>query len=74
MIVPPQVSTFAINAVQKRPTVVTDENGKDRIEVREILPITVAFDHRALDYGDCVPFFERLDEIFSNASLLQSWK
>ena len=74
VIVPPQVTTFAINAVQKRPVVVTDENGNDSIEIRKILPITIAFDHRALDYGDCVPFFERLDEIFSNASVIQSWK
>ena len=74
VIVPPQVTTFAINAVQKRPTVVTDENGNDKIEIRYILPLTVAFDHRALDYGDCVPFFEKLDEIFSNASVIQSWK
>ena len=73
-IIPPQVAAFGINAVQKRPIVVTDENGNDAIEVRKILPITIAFDHRALDYGDCVPFCERLDEIFSNASVIQSWK
>ncbi len=65
-IIPPQVSAFAVNAVQKKPVVTEDEFGNDKIEIRKILPITIAIDHRALDYGDCVPFFEKLDEVFSN--------
>ena len=71
---PPQTTAFAINAAQKRPTVVTDENGNDKIEIRLILPITIAIDHRALDYGDVVPFMRKLDEIFDNPSIIQSWK
>ena len=54
--------------------VAVDENGNEIIEIRAILPITVAIDHRALDYGDCVPFFEKLDEIFQNPAVIQSWK
>ncbi|MGN0522575.1 MAG: 2-oxo acid dehydrogenase subunit E2, partial [Eubacterium sp.] len=73
-IIPPQTTAFAINAAQKRPTVVTDENGNDKIESRLILPITIAIDHRALDYGDVVPFMKRLDEIFDNPSVIQEWK
>lgn len=73
-IIPPQTTAFAINATQKRPVVVTDENGKESIEIRSILPITIAIDHRSLDYGDCIPFFRRLDEIFENPSVIQSWK
>ena len=60
--------------MQKRPVVAVDENGNEIIEIRAILPITVAIDHRALDYGDCVPFFEKLDEIFQNPAVIQSWK
>ena len=73
-IIPPQTTAIAINAAQKRPTVVTDENGEDRIESRLILPLTVAIDHKALDYGDIVPFFRKLDEIFENPSVIQEWK
>lgn len=73
-IIPPQTTAFAINAAQKRPVVVTDENGKDTIQTRLIMPITIAIDHRALDYGDVVPFMRRLDEIFDNPSVIQSWK
>ena len=38
------------------------------------MPITVAMDHRAVDYGDMVPFFEKLDEIFADPSIIHSWK
>lgn len=73
-IIPPQTTAFAIDSAQKRATVVTDENGKDSIDVRLIMPITIAIDHRALDYGDVVPFMRKLDEIFENPSVIQSWK
>lgn len=73
-IIPPQTTAFAINSSQKRATVITDENGNDKIDVRLIMPITIAIDHRALDYGDVVPFMKKLDEIFANPSIIQSWK
>ncbi len=73
-IIPPQVTAIAVNAIQKKATVVTDENGNDTIEVRQILPLTIAFDHKALDYGDILPFMNRLDEIFENPSVIHEWK
>lgn len=73
-IIPPQATAFAINAIQRRPVVKTDEDGNEKIEIRSILPVTVAIDHRVLDYGDCVPFFKKLDEIFKNPSIIQKWK
>ncbi|MCM1114478.1 MAG: 2-oxo acid dehydrogenase subunit E2 [Clostridium sp.] len=73
-IIPPQTTAIAINSAQKRPTVVTDENGNDKIETRLIMPLTIAIDHRALDYGDVVPFMRKLDEIFANPSIIQEWK
>ena len=73
-IIPPQVTAIAVNAIQKKPTVVTDENGNDTIEIRQILPLTIAFDHKALDYGDVIPFMDKLDEIFENPGVIHSWK
>ncbi len=69
-IVPPQVCAFGVGAVQKKP-VVTEE---DEIEVRQILPVCIAFDHRALDFGDIVPFMKKLDEIFANPEIIYSWR
>jgi len=41
----------------------------------EIIPpqITIAFDHRALDYGDVAPFMKCLDEIFAEPSVMKDW-
>lgn len=72
-IVPPQVAAFAVGAAQERPVVVTKENGSKDIETRLILPICIAFDHRALDFGDTVPFMQKLDEIFANPKVIRSW-
>lgn len=73
-IIPPQTTAFAINAVQKKPSVIKDENGNEKIEIRQILPISIAIDHRSLDYGDCLPFFKKLDEIFANPEVVLTWK
>ena len=73
-IIPPQVSAFALNATQKKALVRTNENGEDEIYIGYTMPITVAMDHRAVDYGDMVPFFQKLDEIFADPSIIHSWK
>ena len=49
-------------------------NLKYGIEVRHILPITIAIDHRVLYYSDVVPLMRKFDEIFANAEIIQSWK
>lgn len=71
-IVPPQVTAFGIGAVQSKPIVVNND-GKEEVAIRKVLPICIAFDHRALDFGDIIPFLERLDEIFENPSIIHSW-
>ena len=53
---------------------ITDEFGEEKIEIRSILPITIAIDHRSLDYGDVVPCLRKFDEIFDNPSVIQNWK
>ena len=69
-IVPPQVCAFGVGAVQKKPAV-TDDN---KIEIRQILPVCIAFDHRALDFGEITPFIKKLDEIFENPEIIFSWR
>ena len=72
-IVPPQVCAFSVGAILDKPVVVKDEDGLKNVEARSVLPICIAFDHRALDFGDTVPFMKRLDEIFENPSVIRSW-
>ena len=68
------MSAFAVGAVQDRPVVLTDENGNKSIEIRQVLPICMAFDHRTLDFGEAIPFMKRLDDIFENPEQIHSWK
>lgn len=72
-IIPPQVCAFGVGAVQDKPVVITDAFGGKHIEARQILPICIAFDHRALDFGDIVPFLQTLDAIFENPQVIHSW-
>ncbi len=62
-IIAPAVSVIALAGVHKEPRVETDENGVDRVVIREIMPLTFCFDHRALDFGDLTDFLERLLEL-----------
>ena len=73
-IIPPQVCAFGIGAIQERPVVVTGNYREKSIEVRQMLPICIAFDHRALDFGEVVPFLKRLDNIFYYPEQIHSWK
>ena len=73
-IIPPQVTAFGVGAVQDKPMVITDSFGNKSIEARKVLPICIAFDHRALDFGDIVPFLKRLDDIFENPKVIHTWK
>lgn len=68
-IIPPQVAAVAIGAVQLVP--VAHEDGT--VTTGKKMPLTIAFDHRALDMGDIVPFMKRLDEIFENPEIIKDW-
>ena len=70
MIIPPQICAIGLSALQKKPVVIKDENGEERVEVRTILPICICFDHRALDFGEIQPFISRMEEIFKKPEIL----
>lgn len=68
-IIPPQVCAIAIGSKQLVPIAETD--GTVRTGYK--MPLTIAFDHRALDMGDIVPFMNRLNEIFANPEIIKEW-
>lgn len=72
-IIPPQVCAIAVGAVQKRAVVETDRHGNDVIKVGKVIPLCIAFDHRAMDFGDIIPFTKKLDEIFANPEIIHTW-
>ena len=46
------------------------ENGEEKIDIRTILPLTICFDHRALDFAEVAPFIRKLEEIFNNPEII----
>lgn len=62
-IVPPQVAAFGVGALTDKPYVFKNASGEKEIGIKTVLPVCIAFDHRALDFGDIVPFIKKLDEI-----------
>ena len=42
------------------------------MKMEKRLPICLAFDHRALDFGEIIPFIKKLDSIFENPNILKS--
>ncbi len=66
IIIPPQVCAICINAMTKKPVVVTNENGEDEIRIKTTVPLTIAFDHRCLDFGEVKPFLDAFQRIVDN--------
>lgn len=66
MVIPPQVCVIGIGTLQRKPVVITDENGNENVEIRTILPLNICFDHRALDFGEVRPFLSKMEEFFKN--------
>lgn len=71
-IIPPQVAVFCIGAIQEKP-VIKEIHGKKEIVIGKVLPICMAMDHRAMDFGEAVPCLKKLDEIFENPEIIHSW-
>jgi 2-oxoglutarate dehydrogenase E2 component (dihydrolipoamide succinyltransferase) len=49
IIPPPQVAIMGVNAIVKRPVVVTDELGSDSIAIRQMMLLALSYDHRLVD-------------------------
>ena len=72
-IIPPQVAAFGVGAIQDKVVCATDSCGAKSADFRKILPICIAFDHRALDFGDVIPFIRRCNGIFESPSVINEW-
>jgi pyruvate dehydrogenase E2 component (dihydrolipoamide acetyltransferase) len=61
----PQVAILSIDGVQRRPWVITDENG-ERIEIRPVGILAHSFDHRAVDGAYSGAYLRRLKQILES--------
>lgn len=72
-IVPPQIFAAAVGALQEKPGVYTDQNGVKQIGIRQMMPLCLAFDHRAVDFEALVPFMRAMDQVFAHPAIIHQW-
>lgn len=62
---PPEVALLGIGNAEKRPVVVDDQ-----IVIREMMPVSLTFDHRLIDGAAAGTFRQRLRQIVENPGML----
>ena len=72
-ILPGQVCAIGLGAAQDKPLAITNENGEKEIAIRKTMGFCIAFDHRAIDFNEIIPFVKRLDEIFADPRQVMEW-
>ena len=72
VVIAPQTTAIGISAMQRQPRVCVVD-GEERILPRSVMPITIAFDHRAMGFYDVVPFIDRLEQIFAEPEVIRNW-
>jgi pyruvate/2-oxoglutarate dehydrogenase complex dihydrolipoamide acyltransferase (E2) component len=58
----PQVAILDLEAIVKRPVVITDSGGNDAIAIRPMTNLCMSWDHRALDGAEAARFLATLRE------------
>ena len=52
----PQVAILGVGTIEKRPVVISDENGNDALGIRTVGYLALSFDHRLIDGADADRF------------------
>jgi 2-oxoglutarate dehydrogenase E2 component (dihydrolipoamide succinyltransferase) len=60
IIPPPQVAIIDVEAIVKRPVVVTDEHGNDSIAIRSMMYLPISYDHRLIDGAYAAQFMQQV--------------
>jgi 2-oxoglutarate dehydrogenase E2 component (dihydrolipoamide succinyltransferase) len=59
----PQVAILGVGAIEKRPRVITTEEGDDCVAIRHMAYFALSFDHRIIDGADAERFLSYVKEI-----------
>jgi 2-oxoglutarate dehydrogenase E2 component (dihydrolipoamide succinyltransferase) len=62
----PESAILGVGGLFKEPTVVTDESGSDSIAIRNIIRLTLGFDHRIIDGADAGRFMAEMKKYLEN--------
>lgn len=72
-VIPPQVCVIGFCSTLKKALCIKQADGSYKVEPRDVIPITIAGDHRAMDGGDLVPFYHVIEGIFANPDVIFDW-
>jgi pyruvate dehydrogenase E2 component (dihydrolipoamide acetyltransferase) len=64
----PESAILGVGGLFKEPTVLTDKDGNDSIAIRNIIRLTLGFDHRIIDGADAGKFMAELKKYLENWS------
>jgi pyruvate dehydrogenase E2 component (dihydrolipoamide acetyltransferase) len=64
-IIAPHTSAIMLTPVRKQPLVVTKTDGTHEVAIREVMPMTVCFDHRAMDFEHITGFLREVARLCS---------
>jgi len=57
---PPEAAILAVGGIKKLPTVVTEKEGTEKIEIRSLMKITLSVDHRLIDGATAATFLKQV--------------
>ncbi|MDQ3743618.1 MAG: 2-oxo acid dehydrogenase subunit E2 [Acidobacteriota bacterium] len=63
----PQVAILGVGAIEKRPRVITTEEGDDCVAIRYMAYFALSFDHRIIDGADAERFLSYVKEVLEAA-------
>ena len=58
----PQVAILGIGSIVKRPVVITEPDGEEKIAIRSMVYLAISYDHRIVDGADAARFLGTLKE------------
>ena len=62
------MAILGVGAIEKRPKVITNEDGDEYIAVRQMAYFALSFDHRIIDGADAERFLSYVKEILERGS------
>ncbi len=71
-IIPPQTCAIGLASIQRQPLAITREDGSSEVAVRDVLPMSVCFDHRAMDFEHSVGFLREITRLSTRPEELAS--
>jgi len=64
------VAILGVHRIIRRPAVVSDGKGGEKIEIRDLMNLSLSFDHRVVDGYDAATFVQAVKKLIETPVLL----